>query len=187
MRGFKLPILAVALALSGASCNPVVDDNQSAVTLAAAFQGQGGAVGPIGIFADVVQADGVPADDFFELNVRALAKNVNSDPSEFYTVNFQAVTLRYTRPDGRNEPGVDVPFPLTYAIGGSVTPGDEAQLNLLVVSEEMKLEPPLRDLWFGEGQRIFATLHLTVFGRDLVENELTADASAVVVFGDFPG
>jgi len=174
--GVGVAALAAAL-LSG--CNPTADNDSSAVSITAVFQGSDDVVG---IFSDVVNDDGTVSDDFFDITVESIPK-AGTDPGDFYTVEFEGVQIVYTRPDGKNEPGVDVPFPLTYALGGFVEPGGDTDINTLVVSKEMKLQPPLRNLWFSN-QRIFATVNLRIFGHDRVENSVSADASAVVLFED---
>lgn len=175
--------IVAAAALSLTACNPRANDDQSAVTLTASFEGSdAGSV--VGIESDVVTDAGTTADDFFELTITSIVKPNNVTPSDLYRVSLQGVEISYSRPDGRNVPGVDVPFPLRYALGGTVPVGGTFTVNLLVVSQEMKVQVPLRNLWFGEGQRIFATVTATVFGVDQVGNEVQATASAVVVFGD---
>ena len=176
-------VFTLLAVLTLAGCNPVTGDNRSVVLLEATFQSSSG-TGVVGIFSDVVNNDLTTSDDFFNLSVTSVSKNPGGLPSPLYTVVFEGVQLQYSRPDGRNEPGVDVPFPLRYALGGTVAPNGKTDINLLVVSKEMKLQPPLRNLWFGEGQRIFATVTATIFGHDRVENQVQATASAVVIFGD---
>lgn len=176
-------IVIAALSLSG--CNPIADDNRSAVSLSASFEG--GTTDTVGFFSDVVASTTETTDDFFNILVESEPKNGATDVSDFYAVNFLAYDVQFTRPDGLNEPGVNVPFPLTLALGGSVAPGGSVNLNLLFVTKEMKLEAPLRALWFGDGKRIFATLHVTVFGRDRVNNAVSASASAPIIFEDLPG
>lgn len=176
-----LPVLACLLALS---CNPIADDNRSAVTLSAAFSDSGSSTA-IGFSIDVVDNEtGQPHDEALEVTVYSTPK-VDTLSTALYTVHFLSYDVLFSRPDGQNEPGVDVPFPFSRAIGGIVEPEGTADLNIIMITEEMKLQSPLRDLWFGDGERLFTTLHITIFGRDRVENSVQASASAPVIFDDF--
>ena len=48
-------------------------------------------------------------------------------------------------------------------------PRGGCHVELLTVSKETKIQAPLRNLWFGEGQRIFMTLTVNLIGVDELE------------------
>jgi hypothetical protein len=175
--------LALGLGALGllAGCNPKANDNTSAVLMNANFSGDTNA----GFFSDVVADTGTPADDFFDIQISTTAKSTINEPGDFYIVDLKSYQVFFTRSDGRNQPGIDVPFPVTLAIGGSIAPGGELTLHTLFVTEEMKRQAPLKDLWFSTNQRLFTTMHVHVFGEDRVGNAVSADAATTVIFGDF--
>jgi len=160
---FVLPTLTAALLLGG--CNPRTNDDSSAVSINGAF-GTSDTQGISGIFVDVVNDDATTSDTITTVHIQSDVKNTSSEPGVFYRVNIQGITIRFSRLDGHNVPGVDVPFPISYALSGTIEPGGNADLEIILATQEMKVQAPLRNLWFGEGQRIFATATATVFGVD---------------------
>ena len=184
MRRQMIALAALAV-LSAAGCSPVANDNESAVTLHANFGKGPGQVGIVGVTSDVVDDVGASQFDSYDLFVASVAKNPNAILSDLYVVEYKGYAVSFSRPDGRNEPGVDVPFGFTRAIGGSIEPGGVSELNIIFITPEMKVAPPLRNLFFSANQRIYATLHVTIFGRDRVENDVAASAALPITFADF--
>lgn len=107
-------------------------------------------------------------------------------PSPLSDITITRYRVTFTRADGRNTPGVDVPFGLdggvTATIGGTQT----ITIGFPLVTHAMKLEPPLRSLVGRGGQGFINTLaEITFFGRDQAGNEVTASGLISVNFGDF--
>ena len=189
-------VLGLGVAAVLLSCNPTADDNRSAVVLTLALAGSTETedtgflktqqvVTTSGLFSDVVDDNGNAADDFLRFRLESIPKSPVSVLSDFYTVQLTGYQVVFSRADGFNTPGIDVPFPLTLPISAQVPPGGAAEVDLLLITREMKLESPLRDLWFGDGQRIFVSANLTIFGTDLLGNAVTASGTSLVAFGDF--
>jgi hypothetical protein len=64
---------------------------------------------------------------------------------------INAITLtryhvEFRRTDGRNTPGVDVPFGFDGGLGVTIGPGTIAQVAIELVRHQAKLEPPLKNL-----------------------------------------
>ena len=71
--------------------------------------------------------------------------------NNFITVNRYAVTFRRT--DGRNTPGVDVPYGFEGA--GTVTvSGSDATMSFVIVRGQAKVESPLKELTGGGAVRV---------------------------------
>ena len=92
--------------------------------------------------------------------------------------------MLYRRADGRNTPGIDVPFPFdsgatfTVPATGSVTAGFQ------LVRHSAKQEAPLSTLAFNPD--VIATLaEVTFFGRDQAGNDISATGTIGVDFGNF--
>lgn len=109
------------------------------------------------------------------------------------TTPLQAVTLtryrvNFRRADGRNTPGVDVPFGFDGALTATVpVGGGQRSVIFDIVRHANKAEPPLRNLWQLGGQLIISTVaEITFFGRDQNGNEVTVTGMMDVTFGDFP-
>ena len=92
----------------------------------------------------------------------------------------------YRRSDGRNTPGVDVPFGFDGGVTVTIQPGATADVIFDLVRHASKSEPPLRNLTGGGGLRFISTVaEVTFFGRDQNGNEVMATGLIDVVFGDF--
>ena len=102
-------------------------------------------------------------------------------PANFITINRYRV--RYTRSDGRNTPGVDVPFgfdgAFTATVSGSATIGFE------LVRHIAKEEAPLRALAFNTAVIISTITEVTFYGHDQTGREVSVSGQLLVSFGNF--
>ena len=106
-------------------------------------------------------------------------------PIQAVTINRYRVNFRRT--DGRNTPGVDVPFGFDGATSVTIPAGTSQEVTFDLVRHASKAEPPLRNLQGLGGQLIISTIaEVTFFGRDQNGNEVTVTAMMDVTFGDFP-
>jgi hypothetical protein len=98
------------------------------------------------------------------------------------TINRYRVTFR--RADGRNTPGVDVPFPFDSAVTFTIAPGGTVTQPFELIRHVAKMEAPLAAL--QNSPVIIATVaDVTFFGHDLAGNELSASGSIGIQFGNF--
>jgi hypothetical protein len=94
--------------------------------------------------------------------------------------------VNYRRADGRNTPGVDVPFGFDGALSATVPPAGSVEVVFDLVRHSSKSEPPLANLAGGGGVRfINAIAEVTFFGRDQNGNETMVTGFIDVIFGDF--
>ena len=109
---------------------------------------------------------------------------ITAAPSALNAVTIDRYRVVYRRTDGRNTPGVDVPFPFdggttfTVPASGTVTHGFE------LVRNTAKSEAPLRAL-VTNGVIIATIAEVTFFGRDLAGNAVQASGNIQVNFGNF--
>jgi hypothetical protein len=130
----------------------------------------------------------------------------NQNPSQVITalndVLLERYEVRYTRSDGRNQEGVDVPFRITGGLAGVVRVGSETLTTITAVRHQAKLEPPLRNLhgifvtipdnpsgtFSFPGAVILTTIaEITVHGRTTTGKAVRARALIEVTFADFAG
>jgi hypothetical protein len=104
-------------------------------------------------------------------------------PNNFITVNrFRVV---YTRTDGRNTAGVDVPFPIEGAVTFTVGAGN-VQSGFELVRNQAKQEPPLRALiGLGSAQLITTIAEVTFYGHDQAGRQVSVTGRISVTFADF--
>jgi hypothetical protein len=91
----------------------------------------------------------------------------------------------YRRADGRNTPGVDVPYGFDGATTGTIS---ESQVTLafVLVRVQAKLESPLANLaGLGGAQAISTLADVTFYGRDQAGNDVQVTGSINVTFADW--
>jgi hypothetical protein len=107
-----------------------------------------------------------------------------SAPSSMNAVTITRVRIEYVRADGRNTPGVDVPYAFDGAVTGTVQPGATLTLGFELVRNVAKAESPLVQLKTGE--TIITTIaRVTFYGHDQVGNEMSATGTIQIDFGNF--
>lgn len=105
-------------------------------------------------------------------------------PSSNNQVTITRYRVSYKRADGRNTPGVDVPYGFDGAGTVTVPTGGKATLNFELVRHTSKEEAPLAQL--VNNPTIITTLaEVTFYGQDLVGNEIQATGTIQVDFGNF--
>jgi hypothetical protein len=102
-------------------------------------------------------------------------------------VTLTRYRVSFRRADGRNTPGVDVPFGFDGGLSRTISVGTSEEITFDLVRHASKLEPPLRNLNGLGGQMLISTVaEVTFFGRDQNGNEVTVTGLLDVTFGDFP-
>ena len=104
-------------------------------------------------------------------------------PSPLNDVTFTRYHVEYVRADGRNVPGVDVPFPFDSAATFTVTQaGTTASFEL--VRHAAKVEAPLQAL--AADFKIITTIaNVTFYGKDQGGKNVSVTGSIQVSFGNF--
>jgi hypothetical protein len=117
---------------------------------------------------------------------RIVPKDITSglEPTTNNEVTITRYRIDYRRSDGRNTPGVDVPYGFDGAATGTVPAGSNLVLEFELVRHVSKQESPLVQL--ATSSRIISTIaEITFYGRDRVGNEISATGSMLVDFGNF--
>ena len=104
-------------------------------------------------------------------------------PSQYDYITIDRYRVRFTRADGRNTPGVDVPYAFDGAVTLTVADGEQS-VGFEMVRHIMKLEAPLAAL--AQNAATIATIaEVTFYGRDLAGREVIASGRLLVNFGNF--
>jgi hypothetical protein len=99
--------------------------------------------------------------------------------ANFITVNRYRVT--FMRADGRNTPGVDVPYPFDGAF--TLTVADSASAAFTLVRSQAKLEPPLAAL--RENLLVLSVIaEITFYGNDQTGREVQATGRIGIHFAN---
>lgn len=106
-----------------------------------------------------------------------------ASPSQANFITVNRYHVDFIRADGRNMPGVDVPYgfdgAVTFTVGGG-----EATGGFDLVRHTMKQEAPLKALAFN-GVIISTIAEVTFYGHDQTGREVSAMARISVSFGNF--
>ena len=104
-------------------------------------------------------------------------------PTQNQFITVDRYLVRFTRTDGRNTPGVDVPYQFEGAFTATVG-GGTTQAAFTVVRNIAKREAPLLALTHN-GVILSTIAEITFHGRDQTGREVTASARASIDFGNF--
>jgi hypothetical protein len=107
-----------------------------------------------------------------------------SAPSALNQITITRYNVRYRRTDGRNTPGVDVPFGFDGAVTFTVPSSGTVTAGFELVRHTAKQEAPLRAL-ASNGVIISTLAEITFYGRDQAGNEVSVSGSLTVDFGNF--
>ena len=113
-------------------------------------------------------------------------------PTAMNDVTFTRYRVVYTRADGRNTPGVDVPYPFDSGVTFTARPGTPGQASFELVRNIAKEEAPLRSLCSSppsclsiSNTFITTIADVTFYGQDRTGSDVTAHAAIGITFGDF--
>jgi len=154
-------------------------------------------IAPSPLLSDV-SADGVVTADIVTVSLANRAKNrAVTVPQIPMAILFERYEVTYTRSDGRNVQGVDVPFNISGPLNGAIDvaeSGESVDVAVEVVRIQQKLEPPLRNLRGaganptapgGSAIALTVVAQVTVYGRTTVGQVVSATASMQIDFADF--
>jgi hypothetical protein len=106
-----------------------------------------------------------------------------NSPTQNQLITIDRYRVQYIRTDGRNTPGVDVPYGFDGGITLTVGEGG-AEGSFQIVRHIAKQEAPLGTL--RNGVVIISTIaEVTFYGRDQTGREVTATGRISVDFGNF--
>ena len=128
------------------------------------------------------------ANDSATATIRSIGKSQNPDVivSDLNAITLTRYHVAFRRTDGRNTPGVDVPYSFDGGLGVTISPNSSADVAFEIVRHQAKLEPPLKNLASGGGLGFISTIaEITFYGRDQNGNEVSVTGRMDVQFGDF--
>lgn len=181
-----------ALALVSAGCGDVVRQGRSPVQLVINFlqAAPGAQPDELGatLLSDVI-TNGTIFNDVGQVTLSIMLKDpgqpgLPAAPSNINRVTIDRYRVEYKRADGRNTPGVDVPFPFDSAVTFTVPAEGTVTSGFEIVRVTAKLENPLFPL-ATNGNLIATIADVTFFGRDLAGNDIQTTGSIQVNFANF--
>jgi len=129
-------------------------------------------------------------NDLGKVTLRLVLKDLGSPARDASPTPLNAITITqyrvvYQRADGRNTPGVDVPFPFDGAVTATIT-DSPVDVSFEIVRHSAKVEAPLKTLVAHGGAIEISTIAVvTFFGRDLAGNGAQVSGTITIDFADF--
>jgi hypothetical protein len=194
-----------ALTAASVSCGDVVRQGSSPVflvidTLAAIRGGPTVGAAATNLISDVVTnvtsplpcSAASPCPTIFgdsgTVTLRAPLKDIGATaalaPTSNNEVTISRVHVEYTRADGRNTPGVDVPFAFDSAVTGTIQAGSTLSLGFELVRNVAKQESPLAQLRTSSNF-ISSIARVTFYGTDRAGNAIQVTGQLTIEFGNF--
>jgi len=191
-------ILLAALSTVAPSCGDVVRQGSSPVMLTidrlTAAQGNKPGTSSGTLTSDVITNVTSPApcsttspcptafNDIGTVSFSLAAKDFTLRPTSNNQVTITRYHVTYRRADGRNTPGVDVPFGFDGALTATVL--SPVTVSFEIVRHVAKEESPLVQLI--QNPAVISTItDVTFFGTDQVGNAVTVTGSMLIDFGNF--
>jgi hypothetical protein len=202
-RSTLLPVLAASV-LASVSCGSVARSGRSPSFLvidllagaSGATPGEFGNVmasDVVTLVTQTVNAQQVKVPTVFEdpgqATLRVLLKDqgspgVISAPSNLNWLKLTRYRVVYRRADGRNTPGVDVPYAFDGALTATIT-NTPITVNLTLVRLQAKIEAPLAALASGGAGVISTIADVTFYGQDLAGNAFAETGSISINFANW--
>ena len=152
------------------------------------------------LFSDVITIVTTPAPcsetnpcatifaDNGRVTLRVVPKDVGTPtaptlPTSNNDVTINRYRVAFKRADGRNAPGVDVPYAFDGAVTGTIQAGGTT-FGFELVRHVAKEESPLVQL--KTSATIIATIaEITFYGQDRVGNDISVTGNMLIEFGNF--
>ncbi|MBA2303852.1 MAG: hypothetical protein H0W08_14635 [Acidobacteria bacterium] len=185
----RKPLLAFLL-LGSVSCGDLVrQGTASSYLIVNSLLGAAGDLGTVR--SDVLTGSAASpsiVDDLGRVQFQLAMKDAGpigspSAPSPNNYITITRYRVEFVRADGRNTPGVDVPYTFDGAFTLTVTESS-ASVDFPLVRHQAKAEAPLAAL--SRSPVIISTIaRVTFYGRDQTGREVSTTAQIGVNFGDF--
>lgn len=110
-----------------------------------------------------------------------------NDPTSNNAITFRRYRVVYKRSDGRNTPGVDVPYAFDGGVTFTVSPNSEVTAPFELVRVQAKQEAPLMQLTTGGSPAVsISTLaDVTFYGQDQTGREVQAVGTISINFANW--
>ncbi|MCX7975408.1 MAG: hypothetical protein N3B16_13060 [Candidatus Aminicenantes bacterium] len=192
--GWKAGITFLAFVILLA-CNPIEDETKSdSLLIIERITG----VDAEGNEADFLQSDVIKVNtdtgqtyvtaDVAKATLRAALLNPAPlmGASIYNDILVNRYIVNYTRTDNKNNPGVDVPYPIEGMLNALVRIDQTVQVSFIVVKETAKLEPPLRNLAIGRAEGVLTVIaKIDFYGEDLAKRKVKASGYLTIEFANY--
>jgi len=150
---------------------------------------EGSAGSPV-IFSDVSVNNSIINDNCVaSLSAVLLDCRTGCEATYYQAVNIDQVDVSFRRPDGKNTPGVDVPYSFTQPVSMLIQIDEILELPFVIIRHVAKLESPLIELRsLGQDKVLQIIADVTIHGKDLSGRRVQPVKGSITIwaanFGD---
>lgn len=191
---FFMPVM-IAAVLFLASCNAIENGTESAsMMVVESLRGTTMDGEEVSFLqSDVLYVDPQTMDSTIfadsavaEISASLLDPASITGPSQYNSITVDRYIISYSRSDGKNVEGVDVPYSFEGYINTLVSVGETAAISFVIVREDAKMEPPLINLHNNRDVGVLQ-VHAKVefFGHDAVGKNVTATGYMDIYFANY--
>jgi hypothetical protein len=145
-----------------------------------------GAAGSTIIYSDVQSTTGSIINDNAVITATAkLLDSSNAAPTFYQDVTVDQVDVKFSRTDGRNVEGKDVPYGFSTPLSVYVAVDKEVAFTLTVITHNAKMESPLielRDPAIVQEKVLALNATLTFYAKDMAGNRLEPVTRTVIIY-----
>lgn len=193
---FTKRVAAVALAVAGASCGELTRQGESAsyviieaLEAAPGFDPEEFTAGLSSDVFTVIEGVGGVYADSGRVTMRLGLKDPGptetpNTPTSNNRITITRYRVTFIRADGRNTPGVDVPYGFDGAFTATLPAAGTVSAGFLLVRHTAKQEAPLAALQFN-GIIIDTIAEITFYGHDQTGRAVSVVGRIGVSFGNF--
>lgn len=132
--------------------------------------------------AEVVAADAAKAT----FTVQPLDPEPLLGTSLYNDITVERYVVTYSRTDGKNNEGIDVPYSFEGSLSARVPIDTQTDISFVIVRAVSKLEPPLVSLAKGRGEgELKTTARIDFYGADTLGNKVKATGYLSIFFADY--
>lgn len=137
--------------------------------------------------SDVVTNTGGIFADQGQVNLTVAQKDPQGPaPTDVNSITITQYHVDYIRTDGRNTPGVDVPFGFDGAVTATFPP--QGSVTFTIVRIQAKEEAPLKAMANSGGANAIAAIaRVTFYGHDQNGREVSVSGNISITFSDWAG
>lgn len=134
-------------------------------------------------FSDVLLKGGVINDSGIVTVRESLLDQTATTWTDYQDVIVDQIDVEYTRADGKNVEGVDVPYKFSQRTSIKLIKGKLVQIDFILVTHNAKLEPPLVGLVnYGQEHILKLEAKVTVHGKDVAGNRVAPAVAYISVW-----
>jgi hypothetical protein len=106
--------------------------------------------------------------------------------SSYADIQLTRYVVTYTRSDGKNTPGIDVPYPIEGNLSALIKVDVQSSIIFVVVKEVAKLEPPLLSLVQNRAEGVLnVTAKVDLYGHDMLNNNVKTTGYLSIFFANY--